>query len=320
MRSNGLPAAVMLPLAFVTPPLQAQTELEDARDLLRNELRNSDVGAGYAQMLNFFVDPSISASKLESDDGTDYDVLKIPLQYTVPINDGRWQLAVRGTLSHARAENAFNIFEGEIIDGTWSADSGQLGVGLIVPAGDRLSWIVAGQFGISRLENDADYNGGLSELIIAPVADGVLFNWDTNARVTSLTGGLDYSDRLWGRYDLGVITRYTYSHIESYSESRDMVPFSAETGTLSAKVELRQPFGSALGERPLFGVAHIGATAFTGPNRKALGFGHFYEIGYSVGVDVSERNRFFRAFSLGYQLNLGSDIDGYSVLIGWDLK
>lgn len=311
---------LILMLALAPAALQAQDGIDDARELLKNELRNSEIGAGYAQMLNFFIDPSISASILESDDGTEYDVLKVPLQYDIPINDGDWRLAVRGTLSHAQADNTFSLIEGETIDGAWKADSGQIGVGLVIPASERLSWLVAGQVGISRLENETDYNGPLSEALIAPIADGVLFNWDTNARVGSLTGGLDYRDRLWERHELGVFARYTYSHIKSYSESRDLVPFSANTGTFSVKADLKHPFSATLGERPLFGVANLGATAFTGPHRDALGFTHFYELGYSVGVNVAERNRFFRSFSIGYQLNYGSDIEGHSLLLGWRLK
>ncbi len=158
MRLNPL-LLTLVTLAFAAIPLQAQENLADARELLKDELRNSEIGAGYAQMLNFFIDPSISASILEADDGTEYDVFKVPLQYEIPLNDRGWQLAVRGTFSHAEADNTFSLVEGETIDGTWKADSGQLGVGLIVPATERLSWLVAGQFGISRLENEADYNG-----------------------------------------------------------------------------------------------------------------------------------------------------------------
>ena len=124
--------SVAMTLALLASPVSAQQERALLRSQLANELRNSDIGAGYAQMLNFFVDPSISASRLEADDGTDYDVFKVPLQAEFPLNGGRWQLLVRGTLSHATAENEFSLVEGETIDGTWEADSAQLGVGILV--------------------------------------------------------------------------------------------------------------------------------------------------------------------------------------------
>lgn len=306
-------------------PLYAQDQnqvpdLDDIRAELQDELRNSHIGAGYAQMLNFFIDPSISASRLKTDDGTDYDIFKLPLQADFPLNDRGWELAVRGTLSHAEATNLFEIIPGETIDGTWKADSGQIGAGLIIPASDKLSWFLAGQFGVSRMKSEADYNGGLGEAIIAPIADGILFNWETNARIYSFTGGVDYEDTYGDHYDLGVYARYSHSYIESYSESRDLVPFDAHTGTFSAKADLKHPYGVAPLGRPLFGVAHMAVTAFTGPNRDALDFTHFYELGYSLGVEVSERSRFFRSFSIGFQANLGRDLEGYSLLFGWELK
>ena len=69
---------------------------QDLRGVTRaqvdSDLRESSIGAGYAQMLNFFVDPSISASRLDADDGTQYDVFKLPLQYEIPVRDDSWQL------------------------------------------------------------------------------------------------------------------------------------------------------------------------------------------------------------------------------------
>ena len=323
------PLAVALITLLAATPSLAQDSVEDiiddAREKVKDDLRNSDIGAGYAQMLNFFVDPSISASRLDTDaEDTRYEVYKLPLQYAFPANDGEWQLVVRGTLSHANAENEFSIIDGEIIDGaiidgTWEADSALIGIGAMVPAGENLSWVVGGQFGISRLENEADYRGELSEFL-APILDGVLFNWDTNARISSLTGGLDYHTQFADKYDVTLNGRYTHSHIASYSESRDLQSFSEDTGTLAASADIEHPWGASLGDVPLFGVARLGATAFTGPSRKALGFSHFYSIGYSVGLDVAERSRYFEGLTLGAQYNFGKDVDGFSLVFGWQLK
>ncbi len=137
-------------------------------------------------------------------------------------------------------------------------------------------------------------------------------NWDTNARIASLNGGLDYRRRLVGRY--------TFSHVASYSESRDLPSFGADTGTLALKADLEHPLRLSVFELPLFGVAHLGATAFNGPTRQVLGFTHFYELGYAVGIDVPKRNRFFQDFTLGAQVNVGNDIDGVSLVFGWRLK
>ena len=170
--------ALLLTCLFGATAAWSQDELERSRRLVQEDVANSNIGAGYAQMLNFFIDPSISASLLESDDGTEYDVFKIPLQYEMPIGENGWQLAIRGTLSHATATNTFSLVDAalsddESIGGEWEADSGSLGAALIIPASDKLSFLVAGEFGISRLENTADYNGVVSREFVAPVVDGV---------------------------------------------------------------------------------------------------------------------------------------------------
>ncbi len=318
MRLQTLYLALLV--ALVAAPLAAQEQVRAARSQLQDDLRNGNIGAGYAQMLNFFVDPSISASRLDSDDGTRYDVFKIPLQYEFPASEGGWQLAVRGTLSHASAENDFSLVNGEVIEGTWEADSALIGLGVLAPTGENFTWFLGAQFGISQLENEADYRGEISRELVAPIVDGILFNWDTNARVGSLTGGVDYRTTFSERYDLDVNARYTYSHISSYSESRDLESFSEDTGTISLSADLEHPYGATAWDLPLFGVAHLGGTAFTGPSRDALGFTHFYSIGYSVGLDVGERSRYFDGFTIGAQYNVGNDVDGYSLVFGWRLK
>lgn len=313
--------AALLTLLFSSSlPALSQSTVADIRDQLGRDVRNSDIGAGYAQMLNLFTDPSISASLLELDDGVDYNIFKLPLQIELPPSERGWQWILRGTLSKARAEGELSVFENEIIDTRWDATSGELGAGLLIPVSRGLSVFAAGEVGISRLENEAEYNGPLGDIVLAPVADGVLFNWDTNARILSATLGLNQQWKLRERYDLSLNSHYTFSHIASYSESDDLPSFSEDTGTLAAKIDFRHPYAATVADLPLFGVAHLGATAFTGPNRDALDFSHFYEAGYSLGLDLPETSRYFESLSLGYQWNFGGGVDGYSILFGWALK
>ncbi|NQY02071.1 MAG: hypothetical protein HRT76_02220 [Halieaceae bacterium] len=106
---------------------QART-LQEARGTVGQQVQSSNIGSGYAQMQNFFVDPSISASRLEADDGVKYDVFKLPLQTEFDMAGG-WELVVRGTLSHATAEDEFDILEGvETVDGSWKLTVARLGL------------------------------------------------------------------------------------------------------------------------------------------------------------------------------------------------
>ena len=174
--------------------------------------------------------------------------------------------------------------------------------------------------GISRLESEADYNGPLGEVFIAPIVDGILFNWDTNASIAGITSGLDWKTPVGEASELEVWGRYTHSYLSSYSESSDFPSFSEDTGTVSVSADFTHPWHTALGNTPLFGTAHLGVTAFTGQSRDALGFTHLYLAGYSVDFDISESNRFFNSFSVGAHVNLGNEVDGYSLRFAWDLK
>ncbi|MEP5569100.1 MAG: hypothetical protein ABJN62_14775 [Halioglobus sp.] len=306
---------------FLLPNLAAQaaTDFDEIRDQLKKSVSNSSVGAGYAQMLNFFVEPDISASKLSADD-TDYDVFKIPLQYQIPMDQSDWEIAIRATLSHAKADSITDTGAFGVVDSEWQADSGQVGAGLIMPFNNDWSGFVSAEFGISRLKNEADYlEEGPGQGLNPEIADGIIFNWDTNARVGGLTGGINYAKEIADKCPLDVTGRYTFSHIASYSESRDLPSFSENTGTFSLKADLIHPYGVAIADLPVFGKVHVGGTAFTGNNRNALGFSHFYELGYSVGLDISRLGYRVKSFNIGYQWIQGRDVDGYSLLFGWEL-
>ena len=91
----------------------AQTAADNARilqqrDQVQRDIANTDIGAGYAQMLNLFIEPSISASRLETDDA-DYDIFKLPLQYEFVNDEQSWDVVLRATLSHASATNTFSL-------------------------------------------------------------------------------------------------------------------------------------------------------------------------------------------------------------------
>jgi hypothetical protein len=55
--------------------------------------------------------------------------------------------------------------------------------------------------------------------------------------------------------------------------------------------------------------AHLGATAFMGSGRDALGFDHFYELGASLGISK---------YTLGLLLVTGADVEGLSLTFNYD--
>ena len=301
-------------LAMGSAQALTQDEIDTARDVLKDNINHSNVGASYAHMLNFFIEPDISSSSFEVDDeaGTKFDLYKFPFQKSFSINDQGWEAAVRGTVSYATADQKANIFSNEIIDAEWTAYSGNLGAGLIIPVYDNLSFLGAADFGLSRLESDAKYKGDILQEL-APVIDGIAYNWDTNAWIGSLVLGLDYFKSFEGNYDLDIKGRYTYSYVSSFSESKDLPSFSDDANTLSLKADFTHPLGFSIAEYPIYGIAHLGNTTFVGNDRDILGFSYFFEVGYSLKMDISHEKLPLES------LSLGDNVTGYTILFGWEL-
>lgn len=314
---------LILGLCIAMTNAQALTldETDELRAVLKDNINHANIGAGYAHMLNFFIQPDISSSHFDVDDGSgsEFDLHKFPFQKSFAINDQGWDAIVRGTLSYGAAKNKAMVFNDEVINAKWRAYSGNIGAGLIIPVYEKLSFIGAADFGLSRIESDAKYKGDFLENTLAPIIDGILYNWETNAWIGSLVLGLDYLKPFEGRYDLDVKGRYTYSYVSSFSEPKDLPAFSDSINTLSLKADFTHPIGISVADYPLYGVAHVGNTTFVGQNRDVLGFNYFFEFGYSLKIDISRNELPVESLSLGCQRNKGDNVEGYTVLFGWKL-
>ena len=312
---------LLLPSLLWTAASSAQS-LDDLRDQLAKEINNSNLGTGYAQMLSMFLDRSVSLSRLEVEDNQqqdEFDIIKLPLRYDFPLAGRDWKLALRGTLSHASLESTAPIAEQSEISAQWRAESGQVGIGLVIPWSEHWSATALTEVGISQLDNDASYRGEIAQSY-APLLDGVLVNWSTNVAVYSLRGGVSYDNLFAQNHGYQAKMRYTYSYIDTFSESRDLPPITADTSALVLSGEYRHPWPLSLGDYPLFGIVNAGATTFLGAERDALGFKYYYQAGYSIALDISARDNWIKSFSIGYQWNEGDNVSGQSILFNWELR
>jgi hypothetical protein len=296
-----------------------QEEIDAAREQLKDIVDHSDVGASYSHMLNFFTEADISSSYFQVDDdaNTEFDLYKFPFQKNFSINEEGWEVVVRGTLSYATAAQKAKVFSDEVVNAEWSAYSGNIGSGLIVPINKNLSFIGGLDLGLSRLESDAKYRGDTLDAL-SPVVDGILYNWETNAWIGSLVMGVDYVKDFEEGYDLEIKGRYTYSYIASFSEPEDLPSFSDSTNTFSLKADFTHPLGISVSNYPLYGVAHFGNTSFVGKNQDILGFSYFFELGYSLKIDLSQKKLPVESLSFGYQWNKGDKVEGHTFLFGWE--
>ena len=297
----------------------SQEDISNTRKQLTTNIINSDLASGYAHVLTFFIEPDISASTYDVDDeyNTKLNIYKLPMQKTFKINEESWRLALRANVGYATIDNSQNILGDTFIDSRWKALSGSVGTGLIVPVLDNFAVITALDLGLSHMTNKGGYSGTFSGTA-SSIFDGILFNWDTDAWLGSLVFGCDYARLFREVYDLNVKGRYTYSHVSSFNESGSFPAFKGNAQTISLAVELKHPLAFSLAQFPVSGIAHLGDTLFVGDNRKALGFDSFFDLGYSLEIDISDMGFFVNSLRIGYQWNTGSDVEGHTVLFSLD--
>jgi len=298
----------------------SQGEIDYLRNDLKKTVDHSGIGSGYTHILNFFIEPDISASTYDVDDdeNSQLNIYKFPLQKRYPLNDKGLDIAFRGVASYATLDMDHSILEDNIVDSQWKAYSASLGTGLFIPVAPDLTFVTAADFGLSHMKNSSNYSG-MQPTDLTSILDGILYNWNTDAWIGSFVLGLDYELQFAGDYDLDIKGRYTYSHVASFNGSHEFPSFTGSAQTTSVAANFTHPLGFSLSENPFFGVAHLGATAFLGENRDALGFDSFAELGYSVKVNISQLDFFLKSLRLGYQWSVGENVTGHTILFGLDL-
>ncbi len=293
-----------------------EQSFEGTRNHLRNDITTNHYTSQFAQLLAFETEPDISGSTFYIDDGidTEMDVYKLPLQTKLFSSNGNDYYGRLG-LNYATLKSADvldGLFIDNRIDSKWKTYSGTLGLIADVPVNDDLVITFAVDAGIARLENEANYRGDLVA-DLAPLMDGILFNWTTNASIVSGVTGLKYKKSLT-TVDLDLQAHYTHSYVSSFSESRDFSGFSEHTNTLGLSADVTHPLNTKAMGYPLSGIIHMGYVAFMGNNREAMGFSNYGELGYSIKFDISNESLPVKSFNLG-----AKGIMGDNNLIGWSL-
>jgi opacity protein-like surface antigen len=276
------------------------------------------LGSGYAHLVSFEAEPEIAAATftINSDDpdisDTDLNTIKLPLYREFDSDTKSWSWYAQGTLSYLDMDSSssFEIVPQlrATIGQEWTAYGGLVEAGLIFPLGSGFSVATGLGLGVSRLENEANFSSDTLEDILAPVLEGRLYNWDTNASVARGNLGLRY-DQEHGNYRLKGSAHFSYSYIDSFGESSDFAGFSDHAGTVTVKLDVRHPLNVELREKPIDIIGHVGNTSFVGSNRDELGFEYFNEIGVSLGREK---------LTLGLLAVLGDEVDGWTLIFNYD--
>lgn len=280
-----------------------------------------ELGQGYAHMISFAAAPEISASgfRIDSDTpGADntLGVLKVPLYKAFDIEGSDWRWYAQGAFSSLRYTEevddlellpGIDLFTTDI-DAEWEAYTGVGEAGLILPLTQTLSLTGGLGAGGTRLKNHSRISNETLRDALAPVLEGSVINWRTSAVIGRATAGLAYRDTWYDDLKVRGSANYVYSYVESFNESGDFPSFQANTGSMSAKLDVAQPLSATINAHPLYLIGHLSATAFTGAGRDQFGFTHFYEVGVALG---------YRQVALGLQAVLGPDVDGLTITLDY---
>lgn len=323
MRICNLLLCLISVISFCTTSANAalsEQEINTKRTELKNNVTKSTLGSGYAHIITFFIQPDVSASTYNVHDeyNTQFDIYKIPLQKTFRLNTDGWEIALRGVVGYATLEDSMTIISDTSVDSKWKAYSGSIGTGIIIPVINDLKWLAAVDLGVSHMRNSSSYSGSYTDAV-STLFDGILYNWDTDVWVGSFVLGLNYNHQFVGEYNLDIEGRYTYSNVSSFNESKDFTSFNESAQTITLAADFTHPFGFSVATYPLYGVAHLGNTSFVGEDRGSLGFDSFFDFGYSVKIDIMNMGTFVDSLRIGYQFSVGDNVEGHTILFGWDV-
>jgi hypothetical protein len=276
------------------------------------------LGAIYARLVSFEAEPEIAAARFTVDSDNpeedDAEIRTAKLPYYHEFGDAEegpvW--FIQATASYLEMDETLRLEitpdYTERLDANWEGFGALLEGGLSFPVSDNFSMATSIGLGLSRLESEMDFSSQLIEDLLAPSADGVLYNWDTLASVVRASVSLSY-DRNYGLWRVKGSGHLSGSYIDSFDESDRFEGFSDDAGNFGLKLDVSHPTNFEFRDFPVFLIGHLGYTEFLGGNRDELGFTGFGEAGFSVGV---------QKFTLGLLGILGSDVSGWNLQFNYD--
>jgi hypothetical protein len=307
-------------------PLVAQENLDQAIQDLRDEfsrrLGPDRLGGAYASIINFAVNPDISAATYYVDAGDldasdpELNVFRLPLRHVFELDSRGWRPFVEANLAYQSYQFDFAAFDTERVDTEWQTYGGTLTGGVEIAASEQLTLVPAVTLGLVHLENDANYTGPRSNLLLQPALEGLVFDWDADAWLVGASLAADYRRGL-RNFELSIHGSLTHNYIETYDSSSGLIEFDSQATTFALQAETIHPTTMTAWGYPLALVASLGNTTFIGSDRDALGFEYFFEAGLALEADVSSKEWPVKKLRLGASAIYGPDVKGWSLILGY---
>jgi len=306
--SRALLAALFLPVVM---PAFAQS--------FRDQVAGSGLGSAYAQLINLTASPDVTAAYYGSEgEETDLDIDLTRLPYVsrgVKVGDDslfKWRVAAG--YMQMRSDFTVGSAAGSSVASRWQASSLTGGLLVDIPLAENLRMTPGLDVGVAVLKNTAQYYGAATAL--SPLFDGLVFNWETRARLVTPNLGLDWTTRDGERKTL-LSGHLSWSWIESYAETDPALGFSQSAGVVSLRGEHGGPTGMSVVARPIDWLVIGSVSRLLGDNSDVLGFSELYELGVGMEIpfarnDAGGSNR----ARLTASYLFGSGIKGWTIGLG----
>ncbi|GAB6141106.1 hypothetical protein JCM14076_18350 [Methylosoma difficile] len=304
---------------FYTNPAAAltQVQLDNLASKLSAErsARVSSSTAGYAQLIGFISDASVSGYVLDvkNSQGSGIDIIKLPLDQEIASWDNI-KLSLRGSFNYASIDtkNILDGFSGDTIKPSSEAYSGMVGLLFAIPLNENWTLKPVLDAGVGRIENTIAYQGS-DALQAQKLVESLVINWSTNTVLMNTGLGLDYR-YTFKDFRLDLKGNYNHTLISSFSESNSFAGFTEQTDLLHFAADLSTPLGVDILTYPLSGVLHTDHTVFLGNHSNALGFSHLNAFGYRFETDFSKDGWYVSTGALGFNYLTGDNVEGYELV------
>lgn len=284
----------------------------------------ADYGVDYAFMSLMTLSPDFSAANytIHNDDGSDVDISigRFPFSFDL-FNNEKSNLQLELTLAYQYTTQTVPTFPelGEHIDAEWDTYGADLGFICETHLTNNLFFTPSLRFGISRMENHADYNGELTNIIIKDQFEGTIFNWKTYVSVLNLGVGLRYNWQLLDR-NSSIAANIYHACIDSFSESNDTIQFSERANMLALKADMIFPTDLTLIDYRIDFVLLLGSNHFFGENRNTLGYTTSYQGGLGVEFPIKFKQKEYGYLRLSGQLLRAENMEGWLLTLGHNSK
>ncbi|MEM7199935.1 MAG: hypothetical protein AAF628_06700 [Planctomycetota bacterium] len=305
----------------------AQVDPEALRTQLRAELQQGTFAHYIAGVVNLTERPDVASARyrVDGDERTDVSTFKLPIEFDVLDLGHDRALFVEGAAGYLRTETRVADIVGggapalaTQVDARVEAVSALAGVGLRLPLLPGLSVEPIAGVGGAYIDSRARY-AGPGAPTIAPVLDGIAFNWNATTVNATASLRLSYELDLGRDHALQLASRYSYTRTWTV-ESTDVAQ-NADVGThlLAQRAELSGPTGLELMDESLRWRTTVGHYWLPDDGGTALGFRDYFELGAGLEADVTAFGLPIDKLRVGGAYFIGERLEGWSVGIGVSL-